>query len=66
MTCNGDVCTCLFDAVEKKHLKEARADERSLIMEMLSNAVKSGDFADHTDGLNSAITLVRLFGKVRP
>lgn len=66
MTCNGEICTCLFDEVEGRHLLEARADERNLIIEMLNNARTSGHFPLQRSGLEKAVRLIELMDRVRP
>jgi len=66
MTCNKEVCTCLTDEIQRRTTNEAKAEERDLIIEMLTNAKRSGDFPQQRTGLEKAIRLVELMNRVRP
>lgn len=66
MTCNGEVCTCLTDEITRRIVNEAKAEERKLIVEMLTNAKASGDFPLQRSGLEKSIRLIELMNRVRP
>jgi hypothetical protein len=66
MTCNKEVCTCLTDEIQRRTANIAKAEERDLIIEMLTNAKRSGDFPQQRTGLEKAIRLIEVMNRVRP
>ena len=65
MTCDKESCTCITDEIQRRTANEAKAEERGVILEMLNNAKRSGDFPQQRTGLEKAIRLIEYMSKLR-
>jgi hypothetical protein len=65
MTCDNESCTCITDEIYRRTANQAKTHERALIVEMLNNAKRSGDFPQQRTGLEKAIRLIEYMSKLR-